>query len=139
MSIIRWEPFFRDLEKFFSEEELIPFFPALKVSEIAADVYEDDKNVYVDLAIPGINTENVEIEVEDSLLRVSGSVEEKREEKKENYYRKEIKRGAFKKVVSLPSKVTDEGASASYKDGILHIVLPKVKKEKVKKIKIQKK
>lgn len=139
MSIIRWEPFFKDLEKFFSEEDLVPFLPTLRISEIAADVWEDEKNVYVDLALPGIDPEKVDIVVEDNFLKVSGTIEEKKEEKKETYYRKEIRRGAFKKIVPLPTKVTDSGASASYKDGILHVVLPKVKEEKVKKIKIQKK
>jgi len=139
MSIIKWEPFFRDLEKYFFDEDLIPLFPTLKISDIAADIWEDEKNVYVDLALPGINIENVDIEVEDNILRVSGKAEEKKEEKKENYYRKEIRKGAFQKVLHLPSKVSEEGASANYKDGILHIVLPKSKKEKVKKIKIQKK
>jgi HSP20 family protein len=139
MSIIKWEPFFRDLEKYFFDEDLVPLFPTLKISEIAADIWEDEKNVYVDLALPGINIENVDIEVEDNILKVSGKAEEKKEEKKENYYRKEIRRGAFQKVLHLPAKVSEEGASATYKDGILHITLPKEKKEKVKKIKIQKK
>lgn len=139
MSIIKWEPFFKDLERFLADEDLIPLFPTLRISEIAADVWEDEKNVYVDLALPGIDPEKVDIVVEDNFLKVSGTIEEKKEEKKETYYRKEIRRGAFKKVIPLPTKVTEDGATASYKDGILHVILPKTKQEKVKKIKIQKK
>lgn len=129
MSLIKWHPF----EKL---DEMLHLH-----WDLAADVYEDDINVYVNMHTPGINPDKVDLEVDGRQLTVSGSREEKEEVKKANYFKKEIKRGSFTRTIDLPCHVDEANAIAETKDGELKIILPKKKKngEKTHKIKVTKK
>lgn len=137
-------PFFRDFdplkefEKFF-EEDWVPMFPALKRKLApAADVYQTDTDVVVELDLPGIDPNNVEITIEDQTLKVSGGEDFEEEEKGKDYYRKEIRKGTFSRVIGLPERVKEEEARAEYKDGILKITIPKLEPKKpAKKVKVE--
>lgn len=101
------------------------------------DVYDDSDRVYVEVSIPGFNKENIDINVEDQLLTVSGKVEKKSDEDKDkNYYSREISIQSFTKSVTLPTKVQPDKAKASFRDGILKIELPKAPEVMPKKIEI---
>lgn len=140
MALIPWKPL-RDLERFFEEWE--PFFPetTLLPSMIrpSMDVYETEKAVVAEVEVPGIDPKKIKVNVEDNLLSIEGGEEKKEEEKKKGYFRKEIRKGYFKRVVSLPTEVIAEKAKAVYQDGILKVILPKVKpaKEKAKAIEVE--
>ncbi len=138
MALIKWEPF-RDLDRFFEEEDLDVFpiipFRGIKVPEV--DVYQTDKDVVVEMPLAGVKPEDVDISIEEDILTVKGESKEEKEEKKRNYYRKEIRRGAFERSITLPTEVKAERAKAEFKDGMLKITLPKVKTEKAKKIQVK--
>jgi len=138
MAIIRFEPFFREISKFL-DEEFVPMIPSIRFSEPAIDVYEKGNDIIVEAEVPGMDPKDINIEIEDKTLRISGKMEKKEEVKEKNYYRKEIKTGSFERVVSLPSEVKEKEVEATMKDGILKIVLPKQKTSSVKKIEIKKK
>jgi len=131
MAIIRWSPF-KDFDKFF-EEDFIPMIP-FRVSEPAIDVYEDEGNIYIDMPLAGVDPEKVDISIENDILTARGEIEKKEEVKKENFYRKEIKRGAFERSVRLPIDVKGEEARAEYDKGMLKISIPKAEKAKPKKV-----
>jgi len=136
MSLIPWTPF-SDLDKFFSDEDwLFPVFPRIEVSKPAMDIYETDKNVVAELSVPDFDPEKIDISVEDGVLRVSGKMDEKKEEKKKGYWRKEIRRGAFERLARLPVAVKEDKVSAVYEKGVLKITMPK-DKVKPKKAKVQ--
>lgn len=140
MALIPWEPL-KEFEKFFEEElEFIPVLPFRAPRIPEADVYETDKEVVVEMPLAGVKPEDVEISVKDNLLTVKGETKEEKEEKKKNYFKKEIKRGRFERTLSLPTEVKAEKATAESINGILKIVLPKVKvtKPKVIKVKVKK-
>ncbi len=122
MAIIKWEPF-TDIESFFEDFPL----PSLKElgTDLAVDVYEEGDNVIAKMNVPGVDPEKIDVSVEDNTLRVSGAHEEEKEEKKKHYYHKEIKKGSFERVISLPQAVQKEKVSAEYKNGSLTITLPK--------------
>lgn len=128
--IMRWDPF-RDLMRGW-DEDLVSgdFIPAV-------DIYQDKDNVIVEMDAPGINPDKIEISVENDVLTVSGSREEKKEVKKEDYYRKEIRSGSFARSVILPMQVKGEQAEASCKKGTLKITLPKADEVKPKKIAVK--
>jgi HSP20 family protein len=132
MPIIRWKPF-EELDKILED------FPSFRAHtwDLAADVYEEDDNVIVEMHIPGIDPDKVEIDVEDTYLHVSGSREEKEEVEDEKYYHKEIRRGSFERVIHLPARVVQEEARAEFKDGVLKVTLPKEQVKKTKKIKVR--
>jgi len=138
MPIIPWRPF-SDLEKFFEEDWFLPVFPSIRIPEPAMDVYETNSEVIAEVNLPGIDPEKVEVTVKNQVLTVSGKVEEKKEEKEKGYWRREIKRGAFERMVRLPNPVKEDKVEATYEKGVLKIVMPKaeVKKEKTVKIKIK--
>ena len=128
MAIIKWEPF-GDVERFFED-----FPTTLKDlgTDLAVDVYEEKENVVAKMNIPGVDPERINVSVEDNTLRVSGAHEEEKEEKEEkekHYYHKEIKKGSFERVISLPQEVQKEKVSAEYKNGTLTVTLPKANKE----------
>ncbi|MEA1926505.1 MAG: Hsp20/alpha crystallin family protein [Patescibacteria group bacterium] len=101
-----------------------------------ADIYQDKDNVIVEMDVPGIEPEKVDISVENDVLTVSGSREEKKEIKREDYYRKEVRSGSFSRSVILPMKVKGEQAGAEFKKGILKIMLPKAEEVKPKRIEV---
>jgi HSP20 family protein len=137
MPIIPWKPFW-DIERWFEEfwpEELeFEKFP-LRVPRM--DMYEKDGKIIAEVELPGMNVDDIDVEVEDNHLKIEAKKEEKEEEKEKGYYRKEIKRGYFKRVIPLPDKVKPEDIEATYEGGILKIVLPVEKTEKKKGVKIK--
>jgi len=138
MPIIPWRPF-RDLDKFFSDDDLL--FPALWQrfgEEPAMDMYETDKNMVVKVNLPGVDPDKIDISVENDTLRVSGKMEEEEKEEKKGYFRREIRYGMFERSVHLPVPVKEKEIKATYDKGVLEIVMPKAEKAKEKqKIKIQ--
>ena len=103
------------------------------------DVAETDDAVEVDTDLPGFKPEEVQIEVSNNQLTISGErSEEKREEGDgRKYHRMERRSGSFSRTVWLPCAVRDDKVEATLKDGVLHIRLPKSEEAKRKKIKIK--
>jgi len=150
MPIVPWRPFW-DIDKFFEEEWPEDWFekprwglrkwleetPMIRTPRM--DIYEKDNNVFAEVELPGINPENIEVEVRDNVLRIEAKAEEKKEEKGKGYWRKEIGAKYFKRQVLLPAEVVGEKAEAEYKDGILKVSIPKkeIKKEEKKPITIK--
>ncbi|HOK35095.1 MAG TPA: Hsp20/alpha crystallin family protein [Candidatus Pacearchaeota archaeon] len=136
MAIIPWEPF-QDLEKFFEDEDFFPVIPLRRGGFPAVDVSEDENSVYVEMPLAGVKPTDVEISVEDNILNVKGKIEEEKEEKKKNYWMKEIRKGAFERAVTLPTEVKAEKATAESKNGMLKITLPKSEVKKAKKVQVK--
>lgn len=102
------------------------------------DVIDRDKDVLVRAEIPGVDKKDLDISMTDNLLTIKGSTGgEPKETKGEQFYRCEISRGAFSRSVSIPANVDTAQASATMKDGVLEIVLPKVEGSKRKTITVQ--
>ncbi len=137
MSLIPWRQFF-DLERFFENDDwFIPVFPHMKLGKPAMDLRETDKEVIADIELPGFDTKNIEVLVEDDILRVSGKIDEKKEEKEKGYWRKEIRRESFERVVRLPTAVKEDAIEAIYEKGILKITMPKAEAKPSSKVKIR--
>lgn len=118
-----------DLNRFFGDEFFNDFFPAL-------DVYQDKDNVVAELSLPGVDPNKVDIVIENDVLTVSGSTEEKQEVKREDYYRKEVRTGSFSRSVVLPMAVKGDQTQAHYDKGVLTITMPKEESVKPKKVTI---
>jgi HSP20 family protein len=134
MAIIKWTPLyepFLDIERAFND-----LTPSLSSYNPALDMYEKEGVIVIELAAVGIDPDNVHITVEDNTLHIEGSSEKKTEIDENNYYRREVHRGSFHRIISLPSAVNADGARADYEKGILKITLPKKDETKSKQIKI---
>jgi len=102
----------------------------------AIDVYQDNDNVIAETPLTGIDSEKVDISIENDVLSISGQSQHQSEVDEKNYYRKEVRYGAFHRSVALPASVDGAKAEASYDDGILKVVIPKEERAKPKKIKV---
>jgi len=144
MPIIPYRPFW-DLERWFEEEEWPEIWRRSRwdwrlsvLRTPRMDVYEDNGNVVAEVELPGVDPKNIDVEVKDNVLKVEAKAEEKKEEKRKGYYRKEISAGYFKRAVPLPLEVVGEKADATHEGGILKVVIPKAKpKEEERKLKIK--
>lgn len=134
MGIIRWKPF-HDLEQFFDD-----FHAPFRKNgwDLAVDVIDNEDSLTIEMHVPGIDPDKVDISVKDNHLYISGSREKKEEVKDQDYYHKEIRRGHFERVIALPAAVLSSEARAEFKDGVLRIWLPKDKNKESRKIKVEK-
>jgi len=87
--------------------------------------------------LPGIEKEDIEVNISGNLLTVKGEKKKEGEIKEENYYRLERSYGSFSRTVELPKEVQIEQARASFKNGVLEIRLPKTEEAKKKEIKVR--
>ncbi|MCM8818185.1 MAG: Hsp20/alpha crystallin family protein [Candidatus Omnitrophica bacterium] len=101
------------------------------------DIYEDADNVVVKAEIPGMNKKDISVSLTEDTVTISGKKTEEKKIEKENYYRKEIRTGSFSRSFTLPCAVDKEKVKATYKDGVLEIVLPKSEKGREKEVKIE--
>ena len=130
---IKWRQF-KELERpshspdNFGEDEWVPFVPTFRAEEPAMDIYQDKNNLYVEIPLIGVNPKNLEISIDDNILTIQGKKEEKKEIKEKDYLRKEIKKGAFRRVVKLPMEVKGNRATAESVEGMLKITIPKAAK-----------
>lgn len=93
----------------------------------AVNVVEDGASFRVEAELAGMDPKNVEVEITDGCLTLRGERKEEKEEKKEggNYLRQEISYGSFVRTVVLPDTADENKASASFKNGILTVTVPK--------------
>ena len=103
--------------------------PALDLSE-TPDAY------IVELSVPGLKAENLEITMENSILTVKGEIKQETEEKKRNYHRVERRYGSFVRTVGLPTTVKADAITANLTDGILRLDIPKAEEVKPRKINV---
>ena len=140
MALIPYQPFRRleqmrkDLDRYFPDFSW--FNQEWEVPRI--DVYETDTEVVASCEIPGVeNKDNIQIDVHDQHLTISGVINRLEEQKEENFYRKERFSGRFQRTVQLPAPVSSEGTQATYKQGILEVRMPKQKQNPGRRIDIQ--
>ena len=110
---------------FFDED----YFPVMtngnRKSVPAVNVRENEKTYTLELAVPGIDKNNLKIDMNEDVLTISSEVKNENEEENDGYMRKEFSYESFSKSFYIPENVNKEKIGASYKDGILSIELPK--------------
>jgi HSP20 family protein len=101
----------------------------------ASNVWEDEKGFHVQLALPGWDTKDVSIQVENQVMTVTGAHQSENDATRK-VYQWEIPNGQFVRQYRLPNFVQQEQASATYKNGILTISFPKREEAKPRRIEI---
>jgi len=96
---------------------------------------EGEYAYHIEVDLPGIKKEDIDIKVEDNTLVISGERKMKEELKEENYYKIESSFGSFSRSFSLPEEADVENIHAESKDGVLEVVVPKLESAKVDKVK----
>lgn len=102
----------------------------------AAEIYENDDALYLKLEIPGIEAKDLDIQVSEEAVSITG--ERKSETKTENHgnTRSEFYYGKFQRIIPLNARIQNTDVTAEYKNGILKLTLPKSNAEKNKVVKV---
>ncbi len=138
-------------------KELVPFSPLREMRETidrmmddsmlgftnprpavpALNVHQDDQAITVELHAPSYRDDDIEIEIGDGFITISGQTAEQAEDQSRQYLHREWQRQNFCRTITLPDSVNAEQAKAELKDGVLTIVLPKMEPEKPKVTKLK--
>jgi HSP20 family protein len=111
--------------------------PAGFGSDVKVDIAENPKDFVVRADLPGMDKDKITVTLERGrLLRISGSREQMVEEKTPNMVRRERMEGRFDRTIELPADCKSEGITASYKNGVLEIAIPKKEESKPEMIKV---
>ena len=111
------------------------FFPVLsnRTSSLpAVNIREDEKNFILELAVPGIEKNDLKIDINEDVLTISSETKTESDENKDGYKRKEFSYTSFCRSFYIPENVNRDKIEANYKDGILTVGLPKQEEEKNK-------
>jgi HSP20 family protein len=102
------------------------YIPSGTWSMLGGNVFEDNQRVVVQLEVPGLDKEDMDIEVRGSTLFVQGEKRFERESSQGRYRVLQCAYGAFQRTVPLPAEVIADQARATYRNGVLRVELPKV-------------
>ena len=111
-----------------------PFFSSFdRAPAMKTDIQEKDGNYLLDIDLPGFDKDDIKAELKDGYLTISANKDEKKEEKDEkgNYIRRERYTGHCQRSFYVGNQVSQEDISASYKDGILKLVVPNREEKKI--------
>lgn len=108
----------------------------------AIEIKQSDKDYKVKVQLPGVNKDDIEIELDNDFMTITAKIEEEREEKEEDqknmkYHTCEFRYGKYKRTISFDQPIRLEETDAVYKNGVLTITLPKQYTEKAKTKKLE--
>ena len=135
----------RDIEKIIAsmlemEKNVIPAdrMPKEAIWMPAVNEKEDEKAYYIEVDLPGVKKEDINVEVKDNILIISGERKFKKEEEDKGYKRVESFFGKFERRFTLPADADPERIEAKVEDGVLYITIPKVEQhQNAKKIQVK--
>lgn len=137
-----WSPFpefarLRDEMDRLFEETLSPLSTRAELAGPPVNLYQTPQEVVIKAEVPGIAEKDIDIQVTDDSVTISGEKKQEEEIKEKDYYHRESRYGSFLRTLALPTPVKSEGAKAELSDGILTVRIPKTKvtKPKITKIK----
>ena len=116
----------------FFNDDFFPVLPNRTNSVPAVNIREDEKSYALDLAVPGLDKKDLNIDINEDVLTISSESKNETEESKDGFKRKEFSYRAFTRSFYIPENVNREMIEANYKDGILSVNLPKQEEEKSK-------
>ena len=109
----------------------------LAAREPAIDMFEREGNVIVKAELPGIRSEDVDVTISEGEIRISGERKEEHEVKEENYYCSERSYGHIYRAMALPEGCDADAVSATMKDGVLEVVIPRKAHAASKKVQVK--
>jgi HSP20 family protein len=144
MALVRWEPG-REVDSLQSEVNRVfdAFFGTSAVPTRARrwvpamDLVETEDHLVLRADLPGMSRDDVEIEIKDGALTISGERKAEHEQNTEGYYRVERASGRFARSLTLPEGTEPDGVDASFENGVLEVRIPKPAQRKPHRIEIR--
>ncbi len=146
MAIERWHPFTdlmtlrQAMDRLFEDSFVRPSRALAGVDGVgdpALDVYQTPEEVVVKAALPGMNPEDVDIDITGDTLTIEGESKAEDEVKNEDYLYRERRYGAFSRSVVLPGGLKSDQAEATMDNGVLTLNIPKAEEVKPKAITVK--
>jgi HSP20 family protein len=135
-TLVRWAPF-QDLDVFERRmRRMLEEWGVAPAPLPAADVYETEKEVVVELDVPGFEEAELGLEVTDHVLTITGERKTEKEEKDKSFYLHERLEKHFERRFSLPAEVDTGRIDATFRTGVLEVHIPKIEQAKARKIAI---
>ena len=141
--LVRWDPF-QQLIAMSNRLNRTPNDPYTPRTEDAfgawappVDIFERHDHLVVRAEIPGVQKDDMGVQIENGVLTLHGERKQETEVKEENAYRMERVYGTFTRSFSLPTTVDAAKVTATYKDGVLEVTVPKAETAKPKKVEIK--
>jgi HSP20 family protein len=115
-----------------------PSFGETGILKPRVDLSATEQEYLLTVEIPGVSEKDVSVDISGSTMIIKGEKRQEKEEKEKNYYRVERSYGSFQRTLSLPEDVQQEGITASFKNGVLSVTMPRtaLPKGEVKQIQI---
>jgi len=135
-TLVRWAPF-QDLDVFERRmRRMLEDFGVAPAPLPAADMYETETELVVELDVPGFEEQELQLEVVDSTLTVKGEKTEEKEEKEKSFYLHERLEKHFERRFKLPREADLDRVEARFHTGVLEVHVPKVEEAKARKVEI---
>ena len=144
MALVRFQPF-REIDDLQREMNRL-FDGALQPSNRengvglsfspAAEMEETEEGYHLKVEVPGMEPGDINIEVTVEAVAISGERKTERKSEKNGMTRTEFRYGKFQRVIPLPGRINNQNVAADYKNGVLHLTLPKAEEEKNKVVKV---
>ncbi|WP_227625094.1 Hsp20/alpha crystallin family protein [Fimbriimonas ginsengisoli] len=125
---------FRAMEEMFDRVFGSPSRPA--ATTLPVDITENDGKLYVRAAVPGIEPNELDIQIEKNVLTIRGEARAESTSQDEKVYRREVSYGSFGRSIRLPEGLNLDETQADFKNGIVTITLPRLPEEKPKSLKV---
>ncbi|MGF1535123.1 MAG: Hsp20/alpha crystallin family protein [Elainellaceae cyanobacterium] len=144
MALIRWQPFRemtevqREMNRLF-DDMLSPSPNRDSMGTLfspAAELAETDDHYELKLEVPGLEPDDINIEATAEAIAISGERRSETKTEGSGLARTEFRYGKFQRVIPLPGRIQNQQVAAEYKNGILHLTLPKAEEEKNKVVKV---
>ncbi|MBM4208092.1 MAG: Hsp20/alpha crystallin family protein [Gammaproteobacteria bacterium] len=101
------------------------------------DVIDHEKEIEVMAALPGVKKEGLEVTITDQTINIHATAKKEAKKEKERYFRREIMQGEYQRTLALPTYEDSDQAKATFKDGLLKVIVSKTEKSQRKNIAIQ--
>lgn len=151
MSIVKWSPIReledmrRDMERLFEgfvepgrrHRRLWPKSSEAGIMVPNIDLYDRKTEIVMKAELPGVEKDKIDLTITKDSITLKGEAKKEEEIKEEDYYSCEMSYGSFTRTIALPVEVDSEKAKATFKNGVLEVVLPKKEELKPREIKIE--
>jgi HSP20 family protein len=136
-TLVRWAPF-RDLDVIERRmRRMLEDFGVAPAPLPAADLYETEKELVVELEVPGFEDKELALEVSDHTLTIKGERKRDKEEKAKTFYLHERLEKHFERSFTLPPEADIEHVDATFRGGVLEVHVPKVEQVEARTVEIQ--
>ncbi len=142
MVLVRYNPWQelklqqRQLNRLFDSAIMPSSLLEKAATRVPAEMQETEEAIHLKLEIPGIEAKDLDIQVTEDSVSISGERKSETKTEEKGITRSEFQYGKFQRVFPLPAKIQNTDVTAEYKDGILNLTLPKTKEEKNKVVKV---